>query len=553
MATTFRKTMQTVKNFLGVTDKYLDDAIAGIGILDVTGQYFQDHQRDGIHQRLDRYKKHWSYYNGSFFKNPRADGAKKLVVNMCRPIVDKSCDWLVQNGFRFETPPGNEKIAELLDVVWADNDKDLLAWMTAQMGGVTGDAFLYASVEDKDEDGNPIPEDDRRTVIRLLPSSYCHPVYTSIDPENMKGILVQFPTTAPSEGMTGEYETSRPLIVFSLWITRKEIKTYHNRVLISTTPNPIGEIPIVHCKNLPLSTSFFGQSDIDQVGDLNDDLNVIGGAINEILLYSAMPTTLIFGARASLLEKSPDKVWSNLPENAKVENLEMKSELTSSREHYNTIRRAIFELSNTPEGALGEEQAISNTSGIALEVRYMPLMEKTRRKRITYGKAIVKLNKILLLLMEKVLGIDISAVANDKDNLYQTSLKWNSPLPADEKAIIDNLIAKLDAGLESKAGALRVLGERDLAMKTVEILADERMKMAIEVERAQASTGEKVLNLSVTGLGSLALANDAGEVFDEQDRMLLEAEIGKRKEDAKIVAENTPAPVVAAPKPAAPK
>lgn len=543
--------LRRTKEFIGLTDKYLESAIAGEDVLDVTGTFFSDHQRDFTQNRLANYKRNWKYYNGQHFKNMSIDGKQKLVINLLRPIVNKSVDWLFTHGFKITAPPGNEAVIPLLDIVWNANQRDMMLWEHGQMGAVTGDAYLYVSVEDRDSEGKPLPLDNQRVVIRNLNSAYVHPVYDEVDSREMLACLIQFPTLQNRRFVPSLNQASgRPGGVYSIIITRDTIVEYWNRDEIpnSKRENFLGRVPVVHTRNIAIANSFFGQSDIDDIIPLNESLNSVANNIDDIIAYHAAPTTVIMGARASQLERGANKVWSGLPKDAKVQNLALEGELDASVSHFESIKLAIHELSNTPESSLGKVQQISNTSAAALEVQYLPLIEKTRRKYLTYGSTIAQVNEIVLQILDQRFGIRIGGMVGDKARMFETYIEFKSPLPQDKKLQVDLIAAKLKEGLESKAGALRTLEETDIPRKTLEILMDKRQQLAEDIERAAAAAGVKVPNLSVVNLGSLAGAQPELEnVFQAQDDAIAEAFSQDEQDQADKIAAATPPPAPPAP------
>ncbi len=63
-------------------------------------------------------------------------------------------------------------------------------------------------------------------------------------------------------------------------------------------------------------------------------------------------------------------------------------------------------------------ESVGQLSGVALEILYQPLLEKTETKRLTYGDMLTEINRRLL------------AIAGYGDELY-TELRWQELLPKD--------------------------------------------------------------------------------------------------------------------------
>jgi len=101
----------------------------------------------------------------------------------------------------------------------------------------------------------------------------------------------------------------------------------------------------------------------------------------------------------------------------------------------------LHETSNIPENTLGGEQAISNTSGIAMEVLYQPLVEFKKIKEQTYCPGFADVNKMLLKLY------DIKNAANfegqlqgiDKHALFENEIIFRDTLPKDRLVMLQEI------------------------------------------------------------------------------------------------------------------
>ncbi len=111
---------------------------------------------------------------------------------------------------------------------------------------------------------------------------------------------------------------------------------------------------------------------------------------------NSSPITAVFGAKAKQLDRGPRNIWTGLPEKARIETVNLPGDLTASKNYIELIKKVLHELSDTPEGALGAMQPISNTSGVALHMQYQPLIGKTDRKRSTYEPGFEQINYFIL-------------------------------------------------------------------------------------------------------------------------------------------------------------
>ena len=104
----------------------------------------------------------------------------------------------------------------------------------------------------------------------------------------------------------------------------------------------------------------------------------------------------------------------------------------------------MHELSRTPEIATGKLEGIGQLSGLALQIMYHPLIEKTNTKRLLYGDMLIELNRRLL------------AIGGYGEDNY-TKIIWPDILPADTTQQINEMrfdkeIGASDYTLLSKRG-----------------------------------------------------------------------------------------------------
>jgi hypothetical protein len=166
--------------------------------------------------------------------------------------------------------------------------------------------------------------------------------------------------------------------------------------------NPYGFIPIIHVKNRPNSASYYGKSDSNDILKVNKVYNELMQQLKAVIDYHVTPTTVITGASAKSLKKGLGQIWSGLPAEANVFNLGLDVDLSATTTFIKDLKVSMHELSDVPENALGKIQAISNTSGTALQITYFPLMQQANMKAITYGDGITKINAMIFKITQKM-------------------------------------------------------------------------------------------------------------------------------------------------------
>jgi hypothetical protein len=533
------------KDFQGLTDKYArysgietpeykrNQAIKGIAPFDVVTGAMSEDYRDAAQERLNRYSVNHTFYNGDHFSAPIEDGEKKIVVNYCRPVVDKAVDFFLAKGWKVICPEGNEGVATLLNSVWDKNGRMTISQKACQFGAITGDSFWYVTVIVRNELGEELPRDEWYVKLSVLDPAYVFPIFSTKNPDEMDACLIQFPIEDP--------KARDRTILYSIYITADSFVEYHDEKVISKNANPFGRVNVVHCPNFIKTGSFFGQSDIDAIIDVNVEYNTVCNRIRRIINYHAEPTTIIFGARASTLERGANKVWSGLPADAKVENLELKNaNLEHIYKYLEILREQMLSLSNTPQIAIdNKDYSISNTSGVAIQMMFQPLIEKSDRRSLCFTSAVSKLNQLIIIAERDIIKRgDWDKMADDMPRLMESWVEYTSPLPRDEQAELDAAVKKVELGVWSKAEAIRrVSGVKNIDLLILELIADKREELAMAYENQRAVSGERPSSLAAF-LGSIVLNSDLVKVM----QALLDEEEATHEEPPPAPAPAAPAP-----------
>ena len=369
-----------------------------------------------------------------------------------------------------------------------DNNKATVLWEIGQQGTVSGDCFIKVAYEEAYVDPAGRKHPGR---VRILPlnSSFAFPEFHPHDRER----LVRFKLKYRFWGTS--LEGTRQVFTYTEILTDDIIEEYINDELIDSRPNPLGTIPVIHIPNVRISGSPWGLSDCNDIININRAYNETATDIADIVNYHAAPVTVIIGAKASQLEKGANNVWGGLPKDARVENLEGGAQgLKGAMDFLAVMKKSMHEMIGVPETALGQAQPISNTSGVALSIQFQPLMNRYHQKIVQYAHGLERVNELILLnlaLKEPETFIwdpnssTVPLKQGQVDRLdindpitFRSYVHFPQPLPLDKLIAINEVQSMLSLGLESKEGALRILGEEFPIEKLSEIrqeLQDEAM------------------------------------------------------------------------------
>ena len=470
-------------------------SISPLGLVELADEEFEVHG-----PRLNRYSLNWAMYLGHHWGYRREQGEMQIAVNYYRAFNDYLSRFTFGNGIHFRSPKTTEAIVpDRLERIWeVDNDKMRVLLEIGQQGGITGDVFIKIAYEEAwtDTAGHFHPG-----RVRLLPmnSSFCFPEFHPHD----RTRLLRFKQKYRFWGTS--LEGTRQVFTYTEILTDDVIEEYVNDELIDSRPNPLGLIPVVHIPNVPVSGSPWGLADAHDIITINRAYNEISTDVADIINYHASPVTVIVGAKASNLEKGAKKVWGGLPKDAQVFNLEGGAQgIDGALKYLELLKRSMHEVMNIPETALGQVQAISNTSGVALSIQFQPLMNRYSQKVAQYGKGIEKVNELALrtLFLKEpetmIYNPDVDGPIKEgqlpqldpNDPIsYMNYAHFPQPLPLDKLIALNEIQTKIGMGLESKEGALRTLGEEFPEEKLQEIrselLADAEADGALQLVKIQ--------------------------------------------------------------------
>ncbi|MEV5264812.1 phage portal protein [Streptomyces werraensis] len=488
-------------------------SVSPLGLVELADEEFEVHG-----PRLTRYANHWAWYLGHHWSYKREAGEPNLTVNYVGALSRYITNFTFGRGVHFQSERRYEHIVPaLLDRVWnVDNDKKSVLWQMGENGGVSGDCFVKVAYEPEWTDPAGTFHAGR---VRVLPlnGAQCFPEYHPHDRDRMLRFKLKYKFWGTS------LEGTRQVYTYTEIITDEYIEEYVNDELLDARENPLGQIPVVHIRNISISGSPWGLADIVDVIPLNREFNEKATEISDIINYHAAPVTIITGAKASNLEKGPRKIWGGLPKDAQVFNLENGVDLSGPLAYLDLVKRSMHELTGVPESALGQAQAISNTSGVALSIQFFPLMQRYTLKQTNYTDGLRRINELILRTLflyepeTRIYNPDTQGIRTSEQQplvidirdpeVYDIKCEWPPPLPVDVLVKLNEIQAKLALGLESKRGALRDLGAAFVDEKMQEIfderLAEAKEEGALEFTKAQiASAILRSTGLPPTGVES---------------------------------------------------
>lgn len=428
-------------------------------------------------RRLTKYRQCWNFYEGFHWEEIGDTDKPQITENYCRAFVNKFVAFEFGKGFNIKLQPDlEEDVLPFLNFVWTDNDKDNLCSILGQTKSVTGEAWIQVSYIPKVLDNGQLnPEFDdpyeeyEKGRIRLLvvQPNIVFPEYeSSYDKDKLKRITIMYPVKKFPNN-----PNSTELIIYRQVWDKIKCEEYLGETLIAQYTNKYGVIPFFQIKNFELAGRTTGVSDLEDLIPLNTELNLKKSDVSEIIDYHSAPVTVVYGARIGQLEKGANKVWGGLPKDGKVENLSLDSDMSSSNNYIGSIKQAMHEIGGVPEGALGKETSISNTSGVALQVQLMPLIERVGDKQKASKTGLAKVNKLILKIGVTEGFLIIPEGAKPRD-FYHNEIIFEDNLPKDRLVEIQQIQLEMKCGICDREEAMKRLGKTDIQKRLSEIEAD---------------------------------------------------------------------------------
>jgi len=389
-----------------------------------------------------------------------------VCINLARLSVDTSAFYLFGRDLEFEIADTEEDTAGVdatgmmvpaadvetaadvyLENVWDSNKQQTFLLKVGINGAVCGHVFIKIC---EPRNGEQYPRlinldpacmrvewlpDDIERVYRYVYS------YSAIDPRTRKPMNYR-QTTAPDA--TGTH-----------WTVTDEVSQPDTQRWTTVTENiwPYAWPPIIDCQNLPAPNEFWGISDLEEdVQELGRAVNFVLSNTNRIIRFHAHPKTWGRGFNANDLKTGPDQVTILPNPEAELANLEMQSDLASSIAYYERIKAAYHETTQVPEVTTGKFDNIGALSGLALQILYGPLLQRTQVKRRLYGDMLEELNRRLLALG-----------GFGEENEVETV--WPEVVPSDPQAEAAVLTTHLNMGVVSKDSVAQKLGYNPMLEK----------------------------------------------------------------------------------------
>ncbi len=237
-------------------------------------------------------------------------------------------------------------------------------------------------------------------------------------------------------------------------VTESKWQRIEDGQVVTEGANSLGRLPVVHIQNTPDPMSYHGNSDVESLIPIQDELNT---RLSDRAHRVAMTSLRMYLGKGienfNSLPIGPGRMWSTDNPDAEIKELGGDGNAPGEQAHIDDIREAMDKLSGVSPIAAGAIKGRIGrlSSAAALRVTMMALLSRTERKRTIFASAIAQLCELSLA------WLDVSGELKTEASERGISISWSNPIPVNEIERLEEARAKQIIGLPTET-ILRELG-----------------------------------------------------------------------------------------------
>lgn len=384
----------------------------------------------------------WAYYDGDMPPQLRVkpgDYDDNVLLEYPKLIIDTSVAFLFGDNVKFTAQDPEGPIQNLVDAAWGTEEQKMVALQRLGINGaVCGHEFIKLS-----------PLDDGTVKVRVIDPSYVDVDWATDDYSRVLGYTIEWSGWDDALQKTVHYRQEITLLDpegQGPWnVVDSRSVGSGNWIVVDEELWDFPFAPIVDAQNLPTANEFYGKPDIDDTGlDLCDRINMAASNIQKILRYHAHPKVFVYGYSGKELDMSVDKAVNFPSIEARVDTLGMPTDLAAAFSMMDRLTNELLRVTRTPLAALGDPSAsYAASSGLALKLAFMPLVDKTSQKRQTFGFLLNEVNQRI----QAIAGLEPEEV----------ELEWPGITPDDPQAEAQTALMRQQVGI-AKSTTIAELG-----------------------------------------------------------------------------------------------
>lgn len=431
--------------------------------------------------REERYKKALRYYNGEqsdFFDKPQGQPDDNVVVNLVQITADRTLSFLFADMPTFEISPEQTEQTEeekWLEQAWDANQGLSFLHKIALNGFLSGHVYVRVLPPDeiheyprlialdptsvntywRADDLNTVLWHEIRwqvgdelhilDVIHELPRVETREVSVTDAPyteEQLIDLEAQGLVQLQQKQMEGSDEFETVLIIREelpeswrlIEYVSKTGNSRYEKIAEDDWDSPLP--PVIHWQHLPNPNRFYGKSEADNL-NLQDTVNFLYSSLNRIIRFHAHPRTVAFGVEAEeIVPTAIDHMWAIDNTDARIDNLELRSELTAAQ----AIAQTLLDVYLSEKRVVvlrGEVRDFQRVTNAGVRTVFIDSLSKNVILRKNYAYGLSTISKVMMM----VTGMTVP------DKIL---VQYKDPLPMDDKEAIDVLAIENSLGIVSK-------------------------------------------------------------------------------------------------------
>lgn len=251
-------------------------------------------------------------------------------------------------------------------------------------------------------------------------------------------------------------------------------------------------IPVVHVPTEKLTGATEGHSELEKLIQISEEVDRKLSDYSDALRFEMFAITLLTNVEEdpkNPLKYSPAAKW-NLGDSSKDEGTPDAKKLESGFKFKEAIEgyldrmyEAMHEISEVPIVNTSDMKT-GGINDVALKLLFSSIISKTQRNWIVWQSRLQTLNEYILRYMKA--REDHPRFKYDKkllsqvDEYYYNEIVFGLPLPADQKALVEQLTEEISTNIESIRGAIVRSGKENAEAKLMEIIAERNLMRQTE-------------------------------------------------------------------------
>lgn len=340
-----------------------------------------------------------------------------LAYNFAFPVVNAAAGFLAAKGLEWRVQ-GDKGATAAAGGVWDRSGGDRAFQEAAMTATICGDLAVQIQAT---------PDGPR---LRFLDPGICYPEFDPHDYERLVGMTIAYETQDAQGGRVRHYE---------MW-KRGRIADEEGAAVGSYDEALTDGPPFAWIRNQGRLGQLYGRSDIaGSMAELCSRYDHLEHKQYDSTDYYLEPSLLIKAADALKADNFGGRRAYKVGEKADVSFIESKGERPGVEETLARIYGEVCRQYETPRVVFSDLATISDTSGAALRLLFMPLTTKTRRKISTWAPA-----------LERAIWKALTMESGTKSLTVRTvDALWPDPVPTNELELRQMLQLEKSLGASS--------------------------------------------------------------------------------------------------------